>query len=42
VASGAGLMGWRAEFKTELPHLAKGVVVDKTELRVKGNSTATW
>jgi hypothetical protein len=37
----ADLVGQRATFKTELPHLAGGGA-DKTELQLKGNEAATW
>jgi hypothetical protein len=37
----AGLMGQRAVFKIELPHLAGGRA-DQTKLQLKGNAAATW
>jgi hypothetical protein len=41
VDSGAGLMGQRTVFKTELPHLARGGA-DQTELQLKDNAVAAW
>jgi hypothetical protein len=41
VDPGADLVGQRAAFKTELPHLA-GEGADQTELKLKGNTSATW
>jgi hypothetical protein len=37
----ADLVGKRAVFKTEFPHLAGGGA-DQTESQVKGNAAATW
>jgi hypothetical protein len=41
VNPGAGLMGHREVFKTELPHLARGGA-DQTELQLKDNAVAAW
>jgi hypothetical protein len=37
----ADLVGQRAAFKTELPHLVGGVA-DQTELELKGNTATAW
>jgi hypothetical protein len=37
----ADLMGQRAVFKTELPHLPGGGA-EQTELQLKGNAAAAW
>jgi hypothetical protein len=41
VAPGADLMGQRAAFKSELPHLAGGGA-DQIELQLKHNTAAAW
>jgi hypothetical protein len=41
VDPGADLIGQRAVFKTELPHLAGGGA-DQTELQLKENAVPTW